>query len=615
MREMEGFIDQFFEEAIREDHIPGAVFVLVKDGKIVFNKGYGYADLERRIPVDPDKSMFRVASISKLFTAMAVMQLVEEGKIELQEDVNKYLKHFQIESSYDRPITVKDLLLHTDGFDLQWYIGWFARSEKDMKPLGEFLADRLPPQIERPGEAYYYSDVGMTLAGYIVEEITGVDFVQYVEEKIFKPLDMNHSSFFQPLPPRLESGLAVGYEENVDGYQPVPFLYFNSVPAGALSISSTDMAHFMIAHLQKGQYHSARVLSEPLVREMQDRHFQYHPQLPGVGYGFHVSGGRPQTLHHGGSVPGYYSLVLLMPDQNLGFFLAVNNQKGEVVNRLSNRFFNRYYPTAKGLNDPETGSQPLVTKEFDSHLSRFTGIYRYDQYPRYTLVTLGLLGDWRQDLHIEIGNHATLKLFPEGSKWAEVEPLLFKRVGGSDYLAFSQDDKGRITHLFRDEEIARFEKITWFQSQAFQRRLVASFLLVFLMTPIIWLGDNLLRLLSSRRRRQAQSLIVPKTARITKVLTISISILYICFILGLVRFLLQINKYTLIHGVPSDVTVLLLIPPIAAFLTFALVLLVMVELKNNSWSALSRFYYSGFSFVACAYLLYLYHWDLLIPRL
>jgi len=125
--ELEAFLDDFFAKEMTKEHVPGAAVALVKDGKIFFSKGYGYADLEKKIPVVPDKTLFRVGSISKLFTTTAVLQLVEQGKLKLDDDVNKYLKRFQVKNTYPKPVTVANLLTHTDGFDSEWGIGAFAR--------------------------------------------------------------------------------------------------------------------------------------------------------------------------------------------------------------------------------------------------------------------------------------------------------------------------------------------------------------------------------------------------------------------------------------------------------------------------------------------------------
>jgi CubicO group peptidase (beta-lactamase class C family) len=247
-QEVATFLDKFFAKEMPREHIPGAVVALVKDGEIFFTKGYGYANLEKKIPVVPDKTLFRVASISKLFTGTAVMQLYERGLLDLNKDINQYLKRFQIENPYPEPITLANLMTQTDGSS-QRLFGIAARTASEMVPLKEFIPDHMPPIVWRPGELYSYSNMGSTLAGYLVEVISGLPFVQYIDENILRSLNMQRSTFLQPLPASLASDLAVGYEYQDSRFQSLPFLYLNIAPAASLSATATDMAHFMIAHL------------------------------------------------------------------------------------------------------------------------------------------------------------------------------------------------------------------------------------------------------------------------------------------------------------------------------------------------------------------------------
>lgn len=316
------------------EHVPGAVFVLIKDGKTFFSQGYGYADLEKKIPVDPDRTLFRVGSISKLFTATAVMQLAEQGKLKLNDDINKYLQ-FQIENKYNQPITFANLLTHTDGFDSGWGIGAFARGQAEMTPLGDYIAKRLPPRILPPGEVFLYSDVGMTLAGYLVEKISGVPFAQYIKQNILQPLDMRHSSFLQPLPPQLAPDLAVGYKYENGSYQRRLFAFNNSVPAAAFMATATDMAQFAIAHLQNGRYGKTRILNEATVQQMHRRQFTHDPRLAGSAYGFYEGFQNNQrSIQHGGRMNGYSSELFLLPEHNLGLFVACNNNPTALPRKL-----------------------------------------------------------------------------------------------------------------------------------------------------------------------------------------------------------------------------------------------------------------------------------------
>lgn len=142
--ELKAFLHSFMNKQMEQLHVPGLVFVLVKDGKIFYAEGFGFANVEKQIAVVPEKTVFRVGSVSKFFTATAVMQLYESGKINLHSDVKTYLASFKLPNNYSQPVTVADLLRHTGGFD-ELYIGMRARTPDKIIPLGEYLASRMSP--------------------------------------------------------------------------------------------------------------------------------------------------------------------------------------------------------------------------------------------------------------------------------------------------------------------------------------------------------------------------------------------------------------------------------------------------------------------------------------
>src|SRR5512132_648905 len=207
--DFETFLDALIPSQLRNRNIAGAVVSVVKDGQVLFQKGYGYADVEEKKPVLPDQTLFRPGSISKLFTATAVMQLVEQGKLDLDRDVNDYLD-FPIPKTYPEPVTLRQLLTHTGGFE-ETLKNLFVAHESDIKPLRTYLVNEMPARIFPPGKIPSYSNYGFTLAGYIVERVSGEKFERYIENHILKPLGMNNSTFDQPLPPQLTSQMSKGY--------------------------------------------------------------------------------------------------------------------------------------------------------------------------------------------------------------------------------------------------------------------------------------------------------------------------------------------------------------------------------------------------------------------
>lgn len=198
--DFETFLDALIPSQLRNRNIAGAVVSVVKDGQVLFQKGYGYADVEAKKPVLPDETLFRPGSISKLFTATAVMQLVEQGKLDLDHDVNDYLD-FAIPKTYSQPVTLRQLLTHTAGFE-DTLKNLFVAHESDLKPLRTYLVNQMPARVFPPGKIPSYSNYGFTLAGYIVERVSGEKFERYIDNHILKPLRMTNSTFDQPLPPQ-----------------------------------------------------------------------------------------------------------------------------------------------------------------------------------------------------------------------------------------------------------------------------------------------------------------------------------------------------------------------------------------------------------------------------
>src|SRR5216684_351792 len=179
------WLDGFMPMQLEREDIAGAVVLVVKDGKVLLAKGYGYKDVAKKIPVTPDSTLFRPGSISKLFTWTAVMQLVEQGKLDLDRDVNDYID-FKIPATYPQPITLRHIMTHTPGFE-ETIQELFVANASQLKPLDAYLKEHMPARIFPPGTTPAYSNYAATLAGYIVERASGQNFNDYVDEHVFKP--------------------------------------------------------------------------------------------------------------------------------------------------------------------------------------------------------------------------------------------------------------------------------------------------------------------------------------------------------------------------------------------------------------------------------------------
>jgi CubicO group peptidase (beta-lactamase class C family) len=414
--EMEAFLDSFFESKMAELHIPGAAIVVVRDGQVLLSKGYGYADLARRTLVDPAKTAFRAGSVSKLFTWTAIMQVAEQGLLDLDADVNRYLTDFQVPATYPQPVTPAHLLTHTAGFEDRW-IGTATRDPEELEPLSQVLAGAMPRRVEAPGVVHSYSNYGAGLAGHVVEQVSGLSFDRYVEERILRPLGMDGTTFRQPLPEPLAANIATGYTYADGTLEAAPLIYQRIGPEGAMTVTPIDMAAFMIAHLHDGAYGDVRILEAATAQEMHSQQFTHHPDMPGMTYGFKerfINGRR--VIGHGGDIHTFAGQMILVPEEDLGFFVAYNRFDDAFREQLISAFFDHYYPA------PGEDPAPQAIEMSSEQLERFAGSYRWVKYPRSTIGKAIALVPGPYSILIEANPDASLSLsfFGADAAWRYV---------------------------------------------------------------------------------------------------------------------------------------------------------------------------------------------------
>src|SRR6201987_3085503 len=277
--DLQAFFDGIFPLQLERSDIAGASVLVMKDGNVLLQKGYGFADLKTKKPVDPSTTIFRLASISKLFTWVSVMQLVEQGKLNLDTDVNHYLD-FQIRPAFGKPVTLRNLMTHTSGFE-ETIDDVILTNPKRAVPLRDYLIENQPMRIYPPGEIPAYSNYGVGLASYIVQRASGEPFEQYVQEHIFAPLGMTHSSFYQPVQKSLADMPSEGYRGSTLK-PPLGFDIFNPVGAGGISSSAADMGRFGQALLNGGELDGNRILKPETLAQMWTPQFRASDQLPAI---------------------------------------------------------------------------------------------------------------------------------------------------------------------------------------------------------------------------------------------------------------------------------------------------------------------------------------------
>ena len=325
--ELEAFLDGVMAANLADKHVNGATVAVVKDGALFFAKGYGFVDANGRKPVSGERSLFRIGSISKLFTWTAVMQLVEQGKLDLDTDVNKYLD-FKIPDTYPQPITLRHVMTHTPGFEEDGR-DLITSDTTRMLTLGKWLATHIPGRVRPPGTYSSYSNYATALAGYIVERVSGMSFDDYIEQRILTPLGMTQTTTRQPLPAKFATDMSGGFKWAGGEFKSEKFEIVHPAPAGSIGSSATDMAKFMLAHLGNGAYNGQRILAESTAVRMHTPTFTHDPRIPGFALGFYQKSSHGlEIIGHGGDTGWFHSDLALIPSERVGVFVSYNTNTG-----------------------------------------------------------------------------------------------------------------------------------------------------------------------------------------------------------------------------------------------------------------------------------------------
>ena len=471
--------------AIERGDVAGAVVTVVKNGEVIFAKGYGLADVEKHKPVDPERTMFRPGSISKLFTWTAVMQLVEQGKLDLDHDVNEYLD-FKIPPRSDGPITMRNIMTHTPGFEEQ-IKALIVSDPKQLVPLKVYAEQKTPVRIFKAGSTPAYSNYATALAGYIVERISGQPFDDYLDAHLFKPLEMSHATFRQPLPAALEADMSKGYA--LASQPPKPYEIVIAAPAGSLAASGVDMAHFMIAHLEGGEYHGARILGAETLKMMHETPTDMIPPLNRMMLGFYEQNyNGHRIISHGGDTVYMHSYLHLLLDDHVGLFVSVNSQgregaAGAIRGALFDDFLGRYFPAAPDTRDVDA-------KTAAAHAKLMAGYYESSRRAETSFVSiLGFASPFK--LSVDKDGFLTAPSFKGRNgaprRYREVAPFVWRDVDSGWRLAAKVVD-GHVQRFSIDEisPFTVYEPVRWWRSASWLVPSVEIGFAALLVTTLLW---------------------------------------------------------------------------------------------------------------------------------
>jgi CubicO group peptidase (beta-lactamase class C family) len=475
--DLETFLAPLMAEQLDKNKVAGAVIAVVKDGAILFSKGYGYADVANKTPMTPDATLVRPGSISKLFTAVAVMQLVEQGKLELDRDVNDYID-FAVPTPPDGvPVTLRRLMTHRAGFEEQYKELITFQSEP--KSLGDWLKAHQPSRLYPRGDVSSYSNYGVGLAGYIVERVSGVPFADYVVAHIFTPLGMTRATMAVPPPAELLSMVSHAYWSSdrppLPSYEMVPAL-----GAGALAATAEDMTRFMRALLNGGAWEGTRILKPETLAEMFSPQVKHPAGEMGLQFVKFQLGGRDYIGHTGDTIAAFSNFIFL-PEENFGLFVSFNSAaSGRALIDMPRQIAERYFPRPL--------PPPMAMAENERQARAVAGVYqisqRLDSNFMKVLALVGQVGVGAlPDGTITMGS--ALGLGPEQPPFTEVAPGVFRRPSGSMIAFAPNTDHGGLTMQVSPPAF-EFHRVPWHQNARLIVPAVALSFLIALFTLLGW---------------------------------------------------------------------------------------------------------------------------------
>lgn len=595
--DVHSFMDGVIETHLRDKHIAGATVCVVKNGKILLAKGYGFSNVKKQTPVIAGETLFRIGSISKLFVWTSVMQLVQQGKLDLNADINKYLKDFQIPYTYKEPITLKHLMTHTPGFE-DLVIGLFAKDSSNVKRLGEILSKEIPGRVRPAGEVASYSNHGTGMAAYIVEQVSGMNWLDYVEKSITTPLAMTSTTFRQPVPFRLKSSLSKGYTYVNGEFVEKPFEYVPIAPVGAASTTAVDMANFMRAHLQFGFFEGVHILDSATSTLMQSAGFRHSPNVNPMRYGFmDMSQNGEEVIGHGGDTFWFHSNMALLRAHNTGLFISFNSEKGGgTYSEVLEAFMDRYFPEKNPL-------KPIITVPIEE-LQKFAGEYRVN---RFAYRDFTKVASWFGRGQISVVNDVKLKTkFGEDvDYWVPIDKLTFRKEHSSDVIEFKKGSDEKIQTLFIGGlPIVAFDKMSGLEVSAVHTiNLIVA--IIFILLTLI--GGPMKYFIRKDYKREINSARkVPLSARLTSWCAA------LCFFIFFVMLAVGLgDPNSIVYGVPLSVKIALAFPVVAVFFTILVWYFVIMIWANKAGDVMDRLSYSSFGIICILLLWQLNYWNLL----
>lgn len=597
---LEAWTDGTVNALLEANHTAGGVVAIVRNGEVVLAKGYGYADVAERVPVDPGKTLFRIASVSKLFVWTSVMQMIEQGRLDVNADVNQYLDKVRVPKRYDQDITMKHLLTHTPGFEDQ-VIGLFSHDPADMRPLEEILRAEMPARVREPGKYASYSNHGTGLAMHVVERIYGAPWEKYIQSHILDPLGMTNTVLAQPLPEAFSANVSKGYAWRANRLEEKEFELCPLGPVGGISTTAQDMAKFMLTFLNGGALNGARILEAETVQTMESTFHTMATGTNGQAHGM-LDMSRPgvRVVGHDGDTIWFHSSFALFPEHNTGVFVSFNTDTGAMCrSQFIDAFVERYFkPTIPEKLTPPEG--------FGVRVGKYTGSFRANRYSHRTLAKLGYaLGPM---IVTDDGKGALLLSQTGAKRWIEVGPHTFQDEDSDRKIVFIPDDDGTFNHfVFSDVGIVAFERNGTLGDPFLQLTAFLATVVLCLLGIVCWPVAAILRWRHDVILSRGDLISIP--ARVLGWSTCAAVLVFSVMFIGATTDPIQVA-----FGMTPSFYPLLTAPLVIAVLTLFMIGAMVRQWAAGNGTILARLGYTLVTLALCVFVFQTIYWNLTIVQ-
>lgn len=490
------FIDSLVLQKMKENHVPSCILSIVQNGDISYTKAYSLADIPGNKPVNPEHSLFRVASITKSFTAMAIMEFVAQGKLDLHEDIQVYLDSLGIDLALQYPISIHHVLSHTSGIEYSDFR--ISKAAMDDGELSTFVRTSIPKQAYEPGELFSYSNAAYSILGLLIETISGEKYEDYMDRFVRRNFGMFNSTFHQHTKERpLEN--AVNCFNYQDGkYHVLERQFLRNPSASTLNTTSVDMARFMECILNNKQYNSEASLAFGLAQMWES---QYKPasSKEAMGYGFfidHIKG--KKAINHGGGVRGFLSYYTCIPQDSFGIFIAQNIRYG------AEGFL---WNVQEGLYDylieeKEVQNDYVVDEPIDVLRDRYDGIYQHYNVTQTTFEKATRIFGISEK-RVKVSDSADVQIDSRLYTPIEKDIFLMQDSDQGWQIGFELDENKRAKFLHQGI-FTNYKRIPWYKSYKVTQVILVIGLLLMLFLLFRPINKGWKRAIENRLQRTIQ---------------------------------------------------------------------------------------------------------------